>query len=165
MRNRERSSEWRWLIAGTLMLIASSALALVAYRETAGQLPIPMYQAILYFFVPYSLLFVLPLVFWGSLGFLWQSERFGALVVGIVIVIGLLDGMWFVSNWDVGLRYQGLALTRAVAIANAVSIGAVATLSVIGLVKHSRAMIAAAYFILFEVLVLFAFPFLGPHES
>src|SRR5262245_55788060 len=165
MRNGERGSEWPWLVAGTVMLIASSALALVAYEDTAGQFPIPTYQVLLHFFLPYSFLFVLPLAFWGSLGFLWQSKQFGALVLAIVIAIGLLDGMWFASNWEVAYRYQGSAITRAVALANAVGIGTVAILSVIGLVRSSRTLIAAAYFILFEVLVLFAFPFLGSHES
>lgn len=165
MRNSERNSEWPWLIAGTLLLIASSTLVLLAYQDTAGQFPIPMYQVILHFLVPYSLLFALPLVFWGSFGFLWQSKRFGALVLGFATVIALLDGMWFAANWNVAYRYQGSALTLGVATANAVGIGAVATLSVIGLLKRSKTMIAAAYFMLFEVLVLFAFPFFGSHES
>jgi hypothetical protein len=56
-------------------------------------------------------------------------------------------------------------LTLSVALANAVGLSAVATLSVIGLQKRSRAVIAAAYLTLFEVLVLFAFPFFGSHES
>ena len=124
-----------------------------------------MYQAVLHFLMPYSFLFVLPLAFWGSFGFLWHSKKFGGLVLGIAAVIGLLDGMWFAANWDVAYRYQGPALTLGVAIANAAGIGAVATLSAIGLLKRSKITIAAAYFILFEVLVLFAFPFFGSHES
>jgi hypothetical protein len=165
MRNGERSSEWPWLVAGTMLLMASSALVLFAYQDTDGHFPIPMYQAVLYFFMPYSLLFVVPLAFWGSFGFLWQSKRFGVLVLGIATIIGLLDGMWFAANWDDAYRYQGSALTLGVALANAVGFGVVATLSAIGLHKRSRAVIAAAYFMLFEVLVLFAFPFFGSHES
>jgi hypothetical protein len=165
MPSAERSSEWPWLIAGTLLLFASSFLVLFAYRGTDGQFPIPMYQAVLYFFMPYSLLFVVPLAFWGSFGFLWQSKRFGVLVLGIATVIGLFDGAWLAAYWDDGYRYQGSTLTLGVALANAIGFGAVAILSVIGLQKGSRAVIAAAYFMLFQVLVLFAFPFFGSHES
>ena len=165
MRNEERSSEWPWLITGTLLLIASCALLLLVYRDTAGQFPIPMYQAVFYFFMPYSLLFVLPLAFWGSFGFLWQSKRFGALVLGIATIIGLLDAMWLAAHWCLGYRYQGSSLTLGVTIANAVGLGTVATLSVIGLFERSKTFSAAAYFVLFEVLVFFAFPFFGSHES
>ena len=165
MRSREHSSEWPWMISGTLLLIASSALVLVAYRGTAGRFPIPIYQAVLYFFMPYSLLVVLPLLFWGSFGFLWRSKQFGVLVLGIAAVVGLIDGMWFAANWDDAYRYQGSTLTLGLALANAVGLATVAALSVVGLYKRSTAIIAAAYFMLFEVLVLFAFPFFGSHES
>jgi hypothetical protein len=164
MRDSELSSEWPWLITGTSLLIVSSTLLLFAYGDTGGQFPIPMYQAFLYFFMPYSVLVVLPLAFWGSFGFLWQSKRFGVLVLGIATVVGLLDGLWFAVNWDLGYRYQGSTLTLGVAIANVVGLGAVATLCAIGLYKCSKAILASAYFILFEVLVLFAFPFFGSHQ-
>jgi hypothetical protein len=100
----DRTSEWPWLIAGTLTLIASSALVLFAYQDTAGQFPIPMYQAIFYFFMPYSVLLVLPLAFWGSFGFLWQSKRFGGWVLGLATVIGFLDAMWFAASWGEAYR-------------------------------------------------------------
>ena len=96
LRDRKVSarSEWPWLIAGTALLMASCALVLFAYQDTVGRFPIPMYQVALHFLVPYSLLFVLPLAFWGSFGFLWQGNRFGVMVLAITAVIGLLDGMW-----------------------------------------------------------------------
>jgi hypothetical protein len=165
MRNEERSSEWPWLITGTLLLIASCVLLLLVYRDTAGQFPIPMHQAVFYFFMPYSVLFVLPLAFWGSFGFLWQSKQFGVLVLAIVTVVGLLDALWLAEHWGLGYRYQGGTLTQGVTIANALGLGTVATLSVIGILERSKAFSAAAYFVLFEVLVFFAFPFLGPHAS
>ena len=68
MRNSKRSSEWPWLIAGTLLLVASSALVLFAYQHTNGQFPIPMYLAVAYFFMPYSLLAIVPLAFWAVSG-------------------------------------------------------------------------------------------------
>ena len=159
-----RSSSWPWLIAGTLLLIASSALVLFAYRDTAGQFPIPVYLAVFYLFMPYGSLHVIPLAFWGSFGFLWESKRFGALVLGIATVVALLDGLWLAANWDDGYRYQGSTLTIGIALANAAALGAVAALLAIGIYKRSKTITAAAYFVLFEVLVLFAFPDFGSHE-
>ena len=86
-------------------------------------------------------------------------------MLGIATVIGLLDGGWLVANWGDGYRYQGSTLTLGVALANAVGLSAVATLLAVGLHKRSKAIVAAAYFMLLEVLVLFAFPFFGSHES
>jgi hypothetical protein len=159
-----RSSAWPWLIAGTLLLIASSALALFAYRDTAGQFPIPMYPAVFYLFMPYGSLFVVPLAFWGSFGFLWESKRFGVLVLSIATVVAFLDGLWLAASWDDGYRYQGSTLTLSIALANTVALVAVAALSTIGLCKRSKTITATAYFVLFEALVLFAFPDFGSHE-
>lgn len=159
-----RSSAWPWLIAGTLLLIASSALVLFAFRDTAGQFPIPVYLAVFSLFMPYGSLFVVPLAFWGSFGFLWESKRFGVLVLSIATVVAFLDGLWLAANWDDGYRYQGSALTVSIALANAAALGAVAALLAIGLYKRSRTITATAYFVLFEALVLFAFPDFGSHE-
>jgi hypothetical protein len=164
MRNPEPSSEWPWLVGGTLLLLASSASLFGAVLATGGQFPIPVYF-VLHFIIPYSCIFAVPLAFWGSFGFLWRNKWFGGLVLGVATSIGYLNCVWFWSNWDVAYLYQGPTLTQALAIANVVGIGAAVALAAAGMYSHSRKMIALAHLLLFEDLALVGFPSLGSYET
>jgi hypothetical protein len=60
--------------------------------------------------LPYSFLFVWPLVFLGTFGFLWSSRWFGLIALAVA-VLAVLDAWWFVDSWAIAYDYDGGRIT------------------------------------------------------
>lgn len=60
--------------------------------------PIPAYRFVLDFLLPFSSAFVMPLAYWGSFGFLWNSKRFALATLVFAVVVGVLDSWWIVDG-------------------------------------------------------------------
>jgi predicted membrane protein len=158
----ERTGEWHWILGGTVLLLCESVLLTVT--GNVG-LPLPAYRVILHFLIPLSYILVLPLAFWGTFGFLWDSKNFAAATLAIVIAVGVLNGWWIAERWQDGQLYQGPEAMWVSLVANAVGSASVVVLAVVGLVRRSRQLVSAAYLGMFVGLTWCAFPFLGSMES
>jgi hypothetical protein len=141
----EQSSVWPWLIGGTALLVCGGLGWYAFALPRAGRVPVPVYL---------PLLLLLPFVFWGTLGFFWNSKWFGYLVLGATSLIGALDAAWLVSKGG----------SRGIVLANMVGFGLAAALAGVGSVERSRKMIASGYLVLFTVVTVVAFPYYGTFE-
>jgi hypothetical protein len=157
-----RTGEWSWIFGGTLLLLFLSAF--LTFTDNAG-LPMPAYRVTLHFLLPFSFIFVLPLVFWGTFGFLWNSKNSAAVTLAIVLAVSGLNGWWIAERWEDGLLYQGSEAMWTSVVVNAVGSASAVALAVVVLVRDSKRFVSAAYLGLFVALTWCAFPFLYSMES
>ncbi len=150
----------RWLICGTLLVLAVCA-TLIMGRVPTPFTPMPLYQVLLAWTTGFGFLAVLPAVYFVTFAFLWDSKRFGEIVLVVASLIAILSVLWFVNAWDYGERYQGPRNTLLVAIENIIGFAVVITAAVVGIRRRSKHVQAGAYLVLFALLSWCAFPYLG----
>jgi len=155
--SREKAA---WLIAGTILVLAASALMLFGHGDNA-LIPIPTHQFVLLLAVSDGYVLFLPAAYGLSLYLLWDRRFFGRAVLGFGVAIALLSVAWFVESWADGISYPGAAFTRAVAAENAVGLATAIVLAQLGLMRGSRPQTASAHLAIFLVLAWCAFPLLG----
>lgn len=105
--------------------------------------------------------FVTPVLYLLVLTFSAPSKHFTKIVLALVVMLGVLNILYFQSIWGDGVKYQGSEHTRIVAIENAVGFSLAFAISVIALVQGSRSLAFTANLLLFVLLSWCAFPYLG----
>jgi len=106
----------------------------------------------------YGFLLVLPITYLVSLAVLWNSRWFGLTVLVAAILLAALSVAWFVTSWGyIRSDVDGLFVTGE----NAIGIGLVLALSLLGFLRSARQVQAAAYFGIFALLAWCAFPYFG----
>ena len=142
------------------MLLGLSAMTPLS-RLMSPVAPMPFYLVLLTWLMSFGSVLVVPAIYAVTFPWLCKSARFGAITLAFVLIVALLDALWFRSNWAYGVEYQGLHHTRTVAIENAlVSVVAVG-LAVLGRARKTQAAFSASYLLVFAGLAWCAFPYLG----
>ena len=149
---------WRWSIYGTFALIVLSA-SLFITDERAYPVPVPL--VILSWIFSYGFCLFFPLVYGVTSWILWPRRWFGLVVFWAVLVIGVLNFVYFLSvfgNWSL-VEYKDAVVVGLNA--NVIGIGTSLVLAAVGMWKGRRRLSAAAYLLLFSALSRYAFPLIG----
>lgn len=136
--------------------------AIIVFSDVPNFLvPMPLPIVLVAYLTVLLFPFVTPALYLMVLTFLSTSKHFSKIVLGLVVVIGTLNILYFKGSWEYGIKYQGSEHAKIVAIENIVGFCAAFIIAVIALVKEYRSLTYAANLLLFVLLSWCAFPYLG----
>lgn len=153
-------SQKQWMYGGAGLLVAVSAVIVMGGVPNVW-VPMPLPIVLVAFLTMVLFPFVTPALYMLVLKFFSPSRHFSKVVLALVVVLGILNILYFQSAWDFGVKYQGPEHTKVVAIENIVGFGVVLLLAVIAIAKGSRPLALTANLFLFVLLSWCAFPYLG----
>ena len=149
-----------WMFFGTAAIAVVSSLLL-----TVGVMnpfvPMPLYLVILAWVISYGFLLVMPSVYLLVFNFLRNKRNFGRGVFIASLVFSVLSILHFFGSWEYGVKYQGEAHTRIVAVENLVGFIGLLVVAYLGVRKSSKVLQYSANLYLFLLLSWCAFPYLG----
>ena len=153
-------SQKQWMYGGAILLAAVSATIVLGGVPNVW-VPMPLPIVIVAFITLVLFPFITPALYLLVLKFLSPSHHFDKIVLGLIIVLGVLNTMYFQGSWDYGVKYQGQEHTKIVAIENIVGFSISLVIALAAFLKKSKPLALSANLLLFVVLSWCAFPYLG----
>jgi ABC-type Fe3+ transport system permease subunit len=152
----------KWLVVGSLLIALLSSLLIL---QRAGDLltPAPFYLIILAWIVSYGFVLFLPIIYILFTSFASRSNKFTKNVLILVLVLALLDSIYFYTAWDYGVTWQGQRHTVMIAIINLFVFILVTALSVWAQRNRNKNGAHFSSLCLFLFLSWGAFPYLGEY--
>jgi hypothetical protein len=150
----------KWMFIGAVAIAAVSSLLF-----TAGIMnplvPMPLHMVILAWTLSYGLIVVMPLIYMIEFKSLCSRNAFGKIILAAALSFAILSILYFWGSWEYGIKYQGEAHTRIVAVENIVGFLALVILAYFGMRNNSKLLQYSANLLLFLLLSWCAFPYLG----
>lgn len=149
-----------WMIFGAVAIAAISSL-LFTVGVMNPFVPMPRHLVILAWILSYGFLLVMPAVYLLVFNFLRKKGNFGWGVFIAALVLSFLSIFYFSGSWEYGVKYQGEAHTKIVAVENFVGFIGLLVLAYFGGRNKSKNLQYSANLFLFLLLSWCAFPYLG----
>jgi hypothetical protein len=105
--------------------------------------------------------FVTTALYLVSTRYLYPRHNASNILLATVLVISSLDFWYISSSWELGVRYQGMAHTKAIAIVNVLVLFLIISLSIAAKKTGSNKLVKQANFGLLLALSWCLFPYLG----
>ena len=154
------ATDRNWMIYGAAAIAAVSSL-LFSVGVMNPFVPMPLYLVILAWVLSYGFLLVMPTVYLLVFNFLRKKRKFGRGVFIAALVFSVLSIIHFSESWDYGVKYQGEAHTKIVAVENFVGFICLLVMAYLGVRNNSKVLQYSANLFLFLLLSWCAFPYLG----
>jgi hypothetical protein len=160
----------KWVYGGALILVAASALFLFDSPSAWTPLPLPILIVAFIslsslpssnFFALVFVPFVIALQYVLILKLFYGSNHLPKIVFFLIVILGILNLLYFLNAWDYGLKWQGEFHTKIVATENFLGFSIALCLSSLSLTKQSQQLALLANMLLFFLLSWCAFPLLG----
>ena len=154
------TTDRNWMIFGAIAVAAVCSL-LFAAGVMNPFVPMPLYLVILAWILSYGFVLVMPTAYLLIFGLLRKRRNFGWGVLIASLAFSILSIFHFSASWEYGVKYQGVAHTKIVALENLAGFIGLLLVAYLGVRNSSKVLQYSANLYLFLLLSWCAFPYLG----